>query len=39
MIYQSQFEHEDLDDMGILLKIDFLGIRNLNMINRMLELI
>lgn len=38
MIYQSQFEHEDLDDMGIL-KIDFLGIRNLNMINRMLELI
>ncbi|MDD2575754.1 MAG: DNA polymerase III subunit alpha, partial [Acholeplasmataceae bacterium] len=38
MIYQSQYEHEDLDDMGIL-KIDFLGIRNLNMINRMLELI
>ncbi len=37
-IYQAQFEHEDLEDMG-LLKIDLLGIRNLNIINRVLELI
>lgn len=38
ILYQSQFEHEDLEAMG-LLKIDFLGIRNLNIINRVLELI
>ncbi len=37
-IYQAQFEHEDLVDMG-LLKIDLLGIRNLTIIKRTLELI
>lgn len=37
-IYQSQFEHEDLEDMG-LLKIDLLGIRNLSIIKRVLEII
>lgn len=38
MIYQTQFEHEDLEDMG-LLKIDLLGIRNLTIIKRVLEII
>lgn len=37
-IYQAQFEHEDLVDMG-LLKIDLLGIRNLTIIKRTLEII
>ncbi|NLN50609.1 MAG: DNA polymerase III subunit alpha [Acholeplasmataceae bacterium] len=37
-IYQSQYEHEDLVEMG-LLKIDLLGIRNLSIITRVLEII
>lgn len=38
MIYQAQFEHEDLEDMG-LLKFDLLGIRNLTTIKRVLEIV
>lgn len=37
-LYQSQFEQSDLEQMG-LLKIDFLGIRNLQTINNVLELV
>lgn len=37
-LYQSQFEASDLEKMG-LLKIDFLGIKNLTMIDDMLTLI
>ncbi len=37
-IYQAQYEHEDLTDMG-LLKIDFLGIRNLSIIADVLDII
>jgi len=36
--YQTQYEASDLEDIG-LLKFDFLGIRNLTMINDTLELI
>ena len=36
--YQSQFEAKDLEDMG-LLKIDFLGIRNLTVIDHVLHLL
>ncbi|MFA5720147.1 MAG: DNA polymerase III subunit alpha, partial [Acholeplasmataceae bacterium] len=36
LMYQSQFEHEDLNDMG-LLKIDFLGIRNLTIIDQVIK--
>ena len=38
LMYQTQFEHEDLEDMG-LLKIDFLGIRNLTIIDKVVKLI
>ncbi len=37
-LFQSQFDHEDLTEMG-LLKIDLLGIRNLSIIMRVLELV
>lgn len=37
-LHQSQFEQKDLEDMG-LLKIDFLGIRNLQIIANVLALI
>lgn len=37
-LYQSQFEQSDLEKMG-LLKIDFLGIRNLQTIQRVIELV
>lgn len=36
LMYQSQLEHEDLNDMG-LLKIDFLGIRNLTIIDSVIK--
>ena len=36
LMYQSQFEHEDLNDLG-LLKIDFLGLRNLTIIDQVIK--
>ena len=37
-LYQSQFEYSDLEDIG-LLKMDFLGIRNLTMLKNMMDLV
>ncbi len=37
-VLQSQFEYADLEDLG-LLKMDFLGIRNLSMLKGMMDLV
>lgn len=37
-IYQTQFEASDLEDLG-LLKIDFLGIRNLSVIDKVTKMV
>ena len=37
-LYQSQYEYQDLEELG-LLKMDFLGIRNLSMLKSMMDLV